>query len=248
MKIPRLPLLGLVVLALALTACDQANFGKNLPRVKSVLIVSMRLSNGSLDDDELVKYPSLNFIGDSFRSNFIAEWNDKFGDRLVLRSPTNDDEKLFFPKPGVGASRSASTASVPALGEAIWMRDNLDRRRYPTMDVLLDRYGCDAWATLEGDISMWRQTLKGTAKVYDRGGNLVWKQTYKAVSTYIIKDEASPYLSDFDQILDTLEKQRSHRGEILQVAGELGRQVVREMHRAWDKTMKKIPKTSPGKR
>ncbi|MBN8218855.1 MAG: hypothetical protein J0L75_19610 [Spirochaetes bacterium] len=247
-RLRRSILLLAIPAALVLAGCDQATFGKGLPKVKSVLIVSMRLQNGSLQDEEPVKYPSIHFIGDAFRTNFISEWNEKFGDRLALRSPTNDDEKLLFPRPAVGAAESTRNASgearVPAE-EPIWMRDNLDRRRYPTMDVLLDRYGCDAWATLEGEVSLWRQTLKGTAKVYDRGGNLVWKQSFKAVSTYIIKDDASPYLSDFDQILDTLEKQRSHKGEILQVAGELGRQAVREMHKAYERVVKRpLPKAA----
>lgn len=205
---------------LLLSACDEVTFKKKeMLGVKRVLLVSMKVTNNSLDEDETVKYPNLNFLGEDLRTNLASEWNNRFGDRLTMVLVTNAvavpllaDDRFFYVRGNV------DTAALGAKG----------------LTDLCQVYRCQAYALLEGGVSAWGQELSGRFQVVKPGGEVAWTHRFRAVSPYIIKDEASPYLSDFDQILDTLERQRSHRGELLNVAADLGRSAATRWYKAWE--------------
>lgn len=225
-------LLLLVGMAGLLLACEQISFNKReWSGVKRILLVSVQVTNQSLDEEETVKYPNLQFIGEDLRTNILAQWETRMAGRLALVPVTKldgvrllMDDRFIFMKGNVD----------PSVGDR-------------GFGELCRAHDCQAYAVVEGGISAWGQGFDGKLQILKPGGTVIWKHQFHAVSTYIIKDEASPYLSDFDQILDTLERQRSHRTELLTVAGDLGRSTADRWHKVHEDVFGKPqpPKVTP---
>lgn len=235
-------LLSLVLsglLFLSLVSCEYWELKKNAVGVKQIALLSVRLNNASTASDDSTHYPNINFVGESFRSNLIAEWTSQVPQvRLFLVTNLNP------------AGFGSSLRSKLLLNEDnLFLRHNYDIRKFSSNEKarLAEALGADGYAVLEGEVSVWGQDLEGTLKVYDKSNQLVWNQGLKVVSTYIIKDENSPYISDYDELLNTLEKQRSHKTEILEVFSELGRNTAKSMAERFKGYLKLFEKPAPSK-
>ncbi len=212
----------ILCLVLAFTACDTSDFHQNVRQVKQVALLGVEINNASEGKEDSTRYPNINFVGETFRSNLIAEFNAQ-SPRVRLFLVTN------LNPPGFGQSLRGKLL----LDEnKLFLRDNYQIARFSSNERtrLTEALKADAYAVLEGEASVWGQSLNAKLKVYDLSNRLIWNQSMKVVSTYIIKDENSPYISDYDELLNTLEKQRSHKTEILEVFAELGRNTAKSMN------------------
>jgi hypothetical protein len=206
-------------------SCDEASFSKEALSIHKVLLASVKINNSSLDKTAEVQYPNFNFVGESFRSNLIAELSERTGGELSLVLPTESQEKILIRE------------------DLLFLKNNLNLKQYSSNELLalVKRYNADAYATLTGEANVWGQSLEAELKVFLPNGKLVWRQKLKAVSAYIIKDNESPYLSDYDEILDILERQKSHKGEITLIFEELGRNVAKSLQTQIDAYKKWFP-------
>lgn len=240
MNQPRLRLFVFAALLFsALTSCEYWELKKGAAQVKQIALLSVRLNNASAASEDATHYPNINFVGEAFRSNLIAEWSSQV-----------PQVRLFVVTNLSPAGFGSGLRSKLLLDEdSLFLRYNYDVRKFSSNEKarLAESLGADGYAILEGEASVWGQGLSGTLKVYDKSNHLVWKQGLKAVSTYIIKDENSPYISDYDELLNTLEKQRSHKTEILEVFSELGRNTAKSMAERFKGYLKLFEKPAPPK-
>ncbi len=206
-------------------SCDEATLDKESLSIRKVLLASIKINQRSLNPEEEVQYPNFNFVGEAFRSNLIAEFNESTGGKPQVVLPLSTGEKYLIKE------------------NLLYFRNNLNLKAYSSNDMfsLVKRYDADAYATLTGEASVWGQSLEAELNVYLPNGKRVWRQKFKVISPYIIKDNESPYLSDYDEILDIIERQKSHKGEITLIFEEIGRNTAKALDKQLSTYRKLFP-------
>lgn len=185
--------------------------------VKRFFIASITLNSESIEGHKnYTKYANINFIGEPFIQALYSNLNvSQKLPKLITISKTN-----------IAIMQAISKNPKLYLIDTknLYIPQNFDKKQLTRefIETLLSSTQADAWATLDLTMSVWAQELVGTFTLYDKKGTPIWVEKIDVVSTYIIKDEKSPYFTEYDKIFDSIENRANHKSEILSIFTELG--------------------------
>ncbi|MFC1504669.1 hypothetical protein ACFL6D_04560 [Spirochaetota bacterium] len=220
----------------AVTSCAHYKIHKeSLGTVKKVGILTMKINKMCTGKVDKTKYIDIIFIGKYFRGAFIEKYNSldaglkfsSFSNAVLLESNDSIQQGIIY-----------DTGHI-------YFKDNLDNEKLSpdAIKALMSSHGYDAYAVFDLRASVWAQQAKGDVTIYNADGSIVWQQEIKeAVSTYIIKDPNSPYVSEYEILFDQLDEKPSHKSELIKMFNEVAENMALEMKEARHKALKLDPK------
>lgn len=226
-----------VTLFLSTHSCKYVpKISKNISAYSTILVAEMQINNQSIDiRRDKTKYPLINFVGEKFRISFISNFN-RINTNIVLKLVS----EISSPAEKTTGSNALPLHSQILLdSQYIFLSNNLNTQQFSLsgMNTILEREKADAFAVCKFTTSIWEQNIQGIVYIYNKELQLIWQQSVQIVSTYIVKDEKSPYKIEYDEIFDTFSKDKSHMSEILVVYDELGKTLAERLTASRNKAL-----------
>ena len=204
--------LSLILLSIALGAPK-----KKLLGIEKLYLTSLKLNARCYDKKEFVKFPDIGFVSRDFLTSLLSNFhrNNKkveLHQGLFLSNLSDYRKKIYY--------------------HPHWMyfenNFKLDRLTIEDRDAIRKAAGTPYELVLDLKTSVWEQEIKGKYIIYSNEEKL-HSGSLSAVSTYIIKDKESPYVTDYDSEIDAFQNPLDHRGEITKVYSELGEQIGNDL-------------------
>jgi hypothetical protein len=217
-----------MLILLSLTSCKLGIFNKQIINVNKILLLTLEINNSCLTKEDQTKYPDIDFTGDIFLSSFISNYNTTDTRIDFINSDTTAMEKV------IGDKQNDILTKYLYKPELMYFPANFNAKNLLPEDKtrLTRENNADAYCIITLNASVWGQSLIGEITVYSTNHKKIWSQDVELISTYIIKDEKSPYITEYDKLFDQLQYGSSHRQEINTVFKELGRELSDQLHKS----------------
>ncbi len=205
--------LFLLLFSFMLVACQTFVVKKEIKGVKNIVFFSFEMNHEDFKKEANVNYPNISFIAHSFCKKFVKEFNNnKFGVKLIFLN------EQIFKKAGLDPSKKVSL--IRDQVNFPWTFNEKNFSQYE-IKALLKAASSQGYLILDLEASVWSQLMKGSLKIKSEKSRLVINKSVREQSTYIIQDENSPYVFDFDKLFDQLELKANHKKEIIKIYDEI---------------------------
>lgn len=177
--------------------------------IDNAVLSSFSVNTACVSEDDMMKYENTQVYSEYLCTNFIRFFNNTnhYLNISLLKDSLSEEEYT---------SQKYFTASNRRYAIA---RGAVDINRYTESEIisLVDKTEADAYIKIEADLKLWAQSITLKISAYNKKNALFWQDEVKAVSTYIIKDIASPYAGEFEVFGEggfDASQSRSHEDEL----------------------------------
>ena len=183
---------------------------KKLTNIKNLYITSIKLNAVCDDKRDVIRFPDIGFVGPSFLKALLSNFQRnnpqvELSQGLFASELKDYRKKIFYDPSWVYFENNFNLAQLK----------NEDR------EILRQKAGTLYELVLDLQTSLWEQKIAGRYIIYHEGLEL-HSGKLKAISTYIIKDKYSPYVTAYDSEIDQFQNPLDHQGEIKKIYQELG--------------------------
>ncbi|HBE03679.1 MAG TPA: hypothetical protein DC049_14590 [Spirochaetia bacterium] len=223
-------------LVFPLTA-DYAKFSREIGSIGNICLFSVNINKTCMEKKrDKTKYINIGFAGRPFLLSLISNYN-RLDTNCTMQAVSLQPDQLLL---------KAINSNTPFVFSSnnIWFPYNLDYNRMSSSEIktMLNSLSGQAYAVLDLKISIWAQEARGQFSVFNADKKPIWTQRIKKISTYIIQDPQSPYITEYENYFNQAEKQISHKTEIIKMLGEIALETAKELKKNRWKYLKLEPR------
>ncbi len=209
---------------------------KKLSNIEKLYLVSIKKNAVCDSKKDVVKFLDIGFVGETFLTSLMSNFhlnNEKvaMSQGRFVPGLTNYRKKVIY--------------------QPFWVyfKNNFDLKKLDdtSREKIRQQTGIDYEIELNLNTSLWEQRVSGTYVIYFQSKKID-SGAIEAISTYIIKDEDSPYVTKYDEELNDFQNPLDHRGEILKVYAELGESIGKKLRSLFVEEVKPVKKKAPKKK
>lgn len=217
------------------TSCKNVEIREYVKSIDHVTVTTIHINSSCMNEQkDLVKYPNINFTGETFRKAFIRTFNNLSSNIQCFaleKLPENAGKTIDFIR-FIEKEHLYIPGNIPLRDQKNVIKNEKtpgNQQERELIQTTLKEAGSDAWMIMNLKTSVWAQDISGSVRVYTPDGKLIWQQEVYALSTYIITDEKSPYFTEYDRMFDDLANEANHQSEIRIIFKEFGEKIARQM-------------------
>lgn len=212
---------------------------KKLTNIDKLYLTSIKLNAVCDDKKDIVRFLDISFVGSNFLAALLSNFHRanthvEISQGLFINELQDYRKKIYYDPTWVYFENNF----------------NLDQLNDADREIIRRKADTDYELVLNLNTSLWEQKITGYYTIYQKGVKL-HSGKLKAISTYIIKDKGSPYISVYDDQIEYFLDPLDHRGEIGKIYSELGQEIgngIRSLFIAEIKVKKKNKKRKPKKK
>ena len=205
---------------------------KKLANIEELYLVSIKMNAVCDNKKDVIRFLDIGFAGPAFLNSLLSNFHlnnekVKMSQGQFISGFKNHRKKIIYDP------------------YWIYFENNFDLEKLSDVNrrMIREQTSVDHEIKLELTTSLWEQRVSGTYTIYFQNKKID-TGSINATSTYIIKDEDSPYVTKYDAKLNDFQNSLDHRGEILKLYSELGKEIGEQLRLLFVKETKSVKKKS----